>query len=202
MRLILIRHGETDWNSEYRVQGHCNLPLNSNGLLQAEAIAEALKDEPVEVIYSSPLSRALQTAETINRFHDKEIILDDRLKEMDLGEVDGLYYPSLKTTVPEFFHAWSTAPASVRWPGGESMPELQERIWHAVSGIIAYGYVDSVVLTSHFFSLLALLCSVLSLDLSNFRRLNIGVASISVIEFKEGNARLVSLNDICHLDNA
>ncbi len=199
MRLVLIRHGQTDWNKEYRVQGQADLSLNESGRAQAEAIASFLKDEPVEAIYSSPLARALETARVIERSHQIDTIADDKLRELDVGEVDGLYYPSLKTEYPDFFKAWTIDPASIRWPGGESLPELQERVWDAVQGIISRNHTRSVVITSHFFVLLTLLCKILDLSLSDFRKLNISVASISVVEFVGDKARLVSFNETCHL---
>ncbi len=200
MRLILVRHGQTDWNTEYRAQGQSDVLLNQAGEAQAEAIARALKGAPIEAIYSSPLSRAYQTAQAIGRFHEVNIMTDDRLKELDLGEMDGLYYPSLKTVAPDFFNIWTTDPASVTWPGGETLPELQRRIWDAVLSIISGNCNRCVVIASHFFSLLTLICQVLELNLSEFRRLNLSVASISSLEFVGEKGRLVSLNDTCHLD--
>ena len=200
MRLVLIRHGQTDWNKEYRVQGQADLPLNESGRAQAEATARFLQDEPLEVIYSSPLSRAYETALAITRFRKIDIITESRLKELDVGEADGLYYPNLKTKYPDFFRVWTTDPALIRWPGGESLPELQVRVWGVVQHIISQRHSESVAIISHFFVLLALLCKVFGLSLSDFRKLNIGVASISVVEFVDGKARLVSLNETCHLE--
>ncbi len=199
MRLILVRHGQTDWNMEYRAQGQSDVPLNPAGEAQAEAIARALKEEPVEAIYSSPLSRAYQTAQAIGRFHQAKIITDDRLKELDVGKMDGMYYPNLKTNAPDFFNIWTTDPASARWPGGETLPELQQRMWDAARSVISGDYSKSVVIASHFFSLLTLLCQILELSLSEFRRLNLSVASISEVEFAGEKGKLVYLNDTCHL---
>ncbi len=199
MRLVLVRHGQTDWNKEYRVQGHAGLPLNEAGLAQAEAIARMLKNEPVEAIYSSPLERAFQTAESISRHHDIDIIVRDGLKELNVGETDGLYYPDMQTSYPDFFNVWLKDPAMARWPGGESLPELQTKVWNAVENIASAGHEKSVVIASHFFALLTLLCKVLDMDLSSFRKLNLAVASISVVEFHEGKSRLISFNETCHL---
>ena len=199
MRLVLVRHGQTDWNKEYRVQGHGGLPLNEIGLAQAEAIAQMLQNEPVEAIYSSPLERAFQTAEAINRFHNIDIKINDNLKELDVGETDGIYYPGMKTSYPDFFKVWADDPAVARWPGGESLPELQTRVWRVVENIVAENCKELVVIASHFFALLTLICKILDMDLSNFRKLNLAVASISIIEFYDGKFRLVSFNETFHL---
>ncbi|MFO8101086.1 MAG: histidine phosphatase family protein [Dehalococcoidia bacterium] len=200
MRLILVRHGQTDWNTEYRAQGQSDVPLNDAGEAQAEAVARALRENPVSAIFSSPLSRAYRTAQAIRRFHEVDITADERLQELDLGDFDGRYYPSLETDAAEFFRLWNTDPPSARWPGGETLPELQRRVWEAVRDIISCNYPGSVVLTSHFFSLLTLLCRILELSLFEFRRLNLSVGSISLVELTGEKGKLLSLNDTCHLD--
>lgn len=200
MQLILIRHGQTDWNKEYRVQGQSNLPLNESGIVQAEAIAQALKDEKVEAIYSSPLSRAFGTAQAVSELHQVEITTITELQEMDVGETDGLYYPDLKTKYPDFFRLWTVDAPQARFPGGETLPELQERCWGAIQNIITKNHKDTIVVASHFFALLTILCKVLGLRLSDFRKLNISVASISKVEFNGNNTKLVSFNETCHLE--
>ena len=199
MQLILVRHGQTNWNKEYRVQGQADLPLNASGKAQADAIARALRHETIDAVYSSPLSRAFETAQAIDEFHQAGITTLDGLKELDTGETDGLYYPNLKKEYASFFEMWSTDARAARFPGGESLPELQERVWEAIQSIIASNHSNSVVVASHFFALLTLICRVLDLDLSDFRKLNISVASISKVEFLENKSRLVCFNETCHL---
>ncbi len=201
MQLILVRHGQTNWNKEYRVQGQADLPLNASGKAQAEAIGRALKNETVDAVYSSPLSRAFETAQAIDTFHQAGITTLDGLKELDVGETDGLYYPNLKKEYASFFELWSTDAKAARFPGGESLPELQKRVWEAIQSILDKNHSHSVVVASHFFALLTLICKVLDLGLSDFRKLNISVAGISKVEFLDGKARLVCFNETCHLDS-
>ena len=201
MRLILIRHGQTEWNREYRVQGQADPPLNETGKAQAEAIARALQHEPIRAIYSSPLSRALDTALAINRFHAVAVLPHEGLKELNVGETDGIYFPDLPMHYPDFFAQWKTSAASVRWPGGETLPELQDRVWRAVCEITAQTIEGSVVITSHLFALTSLLCKVLDLDLSGFRKLNLSVGSISEIEISGDRYRLIRFNETCHLSH-
>ncbi len=200
MKLILVRHGETEWNHLHRMQGLTDLPLTETGRAQAEAIATALKNEAVEVIYSSPLKRALETARIINRFHQVEIIPVEELKELNVGQLEGLYAEEMKARYSDFFQAWTTDPASTRMPGGESLPEVQERVWSAVTQIRQQNHLHPVILVSHFFSLIALFCKLLDLRLSDFRKLYLGVGSISRVEFNEDKAKLLSFNDTCHLE--
>ena len=105
----------------------------------------------------------------------------------------------MKIKHPEFILKWTTDAASARLPGGESLPELQERVWDVVQRILADNHSGSVVIVSHFFALLSIICKVLGLGLSEFRRFGISVASISMLEFNAGKVRLHSFNDTCHL---
>lgn len=200
MRLILVRHGQTDWNRDYRVQGQADPPLNETGRAQAETIAGALKGEPIEAIYSSPLLRAIDTARTINRFHGVPLIEHPALKELDTGEADGIYFPHLAERYPDFFRQWKADAASVRWPGGESMEELQARAWKVIEGITTGPPRGCIVITSHLFVLLGILCKALDLRLSNYRRLNLSIGAISEIEAADGRWRLLRFNETCHLE--
>ena len=201
MRLVLVRHGRTDWNREFRVQGHSDIPLNSTGKIQAEAISNALQGEKVGAVYSSPLSRAYWTAQAIARSHQVEVLTDDRLKELDVGTVDGLYYPRLKTDTPEFYNLWMADPASARWPNGESLSELDNRVWGFIDSINQNEWAGSVIIISHLFSIVTILCRVLGMDLAKFRNLNLSVASISIVELNSNQSQLKLFNDTCHLDS-
>ncbi|MFA4836855.1 MAG: histidine phosphatase family protein [Dehalococcoidia bacterium] len=200
MRLILVRHGETQWNREHRVQGQGDRPLNESGKKQAELIAIALHNERVEAIYTSPLRRALGTAEAINRFHRVAIKIIDGLKELDTGELDGVYASDMGVSHPEFFRIWMADAALARLPGGESLPELQERVWNSIQSILNNSHSNTVVVVSHLFAILSLFCKALDLNLSEFRRFGMNVGSVSILELSGSKARLVSFNDTCHLE--
>ena len=89
MIVYLMRHGQTDWNKEYRLQGATDIPLNEEGRRQAKEAAEKMRDIPFECVYSSPLIRAKETAQIISAFHDIPTVVDDRLKEMSFGIYEG-----------------------------------------------------------------------------------------------------------------
>jgi broad specificity phosphatase PhoE len=205
MRLILVRHGETDLNKQRRVQGLSNLGLNEKGKRQAEALAQALKNEKVDVIYSSPLRRALETAQAIGRFHRVRVVPLDGLKELDVGEVDGMTYDEMRIHHGEFFQKWMKDFTSVRLPGGGYIPELRDKCCAAIRGVVSreqmtYDNEDKVVVAvTHFFPILCIVCDTLGLDLSHCRRLRLDLASMSILEFNSLGAVLVSYNDICHL---
>ena len=209
MRLILVRHGATDWNQQRRVQGLSNLGLNETGRGQAEALAQSLKDVKVDAIYTSPLRRAQETARAISRFHQVEVVTIDGLKELDVGAVDGLTYEEMRIHHSEFFTKWMADFTSVRLPGGGTVPELRDQCCAAIQDIVKKqqpgrgeksGDEDKVVVAvTHFFPIMCIICNTLGLDLSYCRRLRLDVASMCTLELNPERAVLVSFNDTCHL---
>ncbi|KPJ53505.1 MAG: hypothetical protein AMJ37_01350 [Dehalococcoidia bacterium DG_18] len=201
MRLILVRHGETSWNQENRVLGHTEIELNEKGRKQAERLALALKDETLAAIYSSPLRRARETAEEIARFHGLEVVTDDGLKEVDAGELDGLTFQEMMERYGDFLKEWVKDEPSLRMPGGESIAELQQRTWPAVERMVRDHPDGIVILVSHAFAILSIICKAIGLSLSHFRRLRLSTASISILNFGGRGTSLVLFNDTCHLAN-
>ena len=209
MRLILVRHGATDWNQQRRVQGLSNLGLNETGKRQAEALAQALRNERVDAIYTSPLRRAQETARAISRFHQVEVVTLDGLKELDVGEIDGMTYEDMRVHHGEFFAKWMADFTSVRLPGGGTVPELRDQCCAAVKDILEKqrtvagekcGDEDRVVVAiTHYFPIMCIICDSLGMDLSYCRRLRLDVASMCTLDFHPERAVLVSFNDTCHL---
>jgi len=209
MKLILVRHGETDWNRTRRIQGISDLEMNDTGKKQAEALAQALRDMIVDAIYTSPLKRARDTANAIGRYHPVEIVTLLGLRELDAGEVDGLTYKEMAVQFGDFLEKWMTDCTSVRPPGGITLPELQEKVWAAIEEIIERQRPrenkrkkeeEGVVLAvTHFFPILSIICRAIGLDLSECRRLRLDLASMCTLDFSPSRTVLVSFNDTCHL---
>ena len=209
MKLILVRHGATKLNQERRIQGVSDLGLNETGKKQAEALARALKDVKVDIIYTSPLRRARETALAISRFHQVEVVTLDGLKELDVGEVDGMTYDEMRLHHSEFFTQWMSDFTSVRLPGGGTVPELRDRCCATIQDIVKREEAGTrekcddedkvVIAVTHFFPIICTVSDALGLDLFYCRRLRLDVASICTLEFNPGRAVLVSYNDTCHL---
>ena len=201
-KLILVRHGETERNSGARLQGgKSDLSLNDRGRKQARYLGLALKDEKLEAVYSSPLKRALDTAEAISAHHLLKVQTDPALAEIDMGFIDGLDLAQVKESQPDFWKRWREEDYSVALPGGESVRQVQQRAWGAVQGIISRHREGSVVIVSHAIALQTVITAILGAPLSSFTRLRLGVASITLFHIDEEKASLVSLNDTCHLMN-
>jgi broad specificity phosphatase PhoE len=201
MRLILVRHGETDWNRQLRMQGQSDIELNELGRRQVEALALALKEENIEAIYASPLRRALETAEAINRFHGVPIEVEEGLIEIDMGDIDEMTPEEVRVNYSSFWKQWVKADLnSLRFPQGESFVELQERTWAAIEGINRRHSSGTVAVVSHYIAIVNIICRALGLSLPQFRRLSpLGAAAISILDFEKKGITLSLFNDTCHL---
>jgi broad specificity phosphatase PhoE len=199
MRLILVRHGETDHNKGGVTLGRFDARLNERGLAQARAVATSFR-RPPDAIFASPLRRALYTAELVGAETGAPVSVEQQLIEMDVGEMEHLSLTELRERYPEFLRAWSSAGAAdARMPGGETLGEVQQRAWTAVQRMLeAYRYGEVVAVT-HNFVVLTIVCRAIGLPLGDFRRLRQALAAKTVIEFHEHGQTLVQLNDISHL---
>jgi broad specificity phosphatase PhoE len=200
-RILLIRHGETDWNRLGRFQGRSDLPLNQKGREQAQALALALKNESLAAIYSSPLLRALETAHSIKAFHPSVPLYEEEgLMEMDLGEFEGIEGHRWAEHYADFRKAWKQNPASVRMPGGESLQEVQTRAIGALWRIaMLYPPESTLLLCSHNFVILTILCRALEIPLDRFREMRQDTAALNIL-YLQGQQLVAKLvNDRSHL---
>jgi len=193
MKLILIRHGETLWNKEGRVQGTSDIELSDIGTNQAGLLASSLKNQRIEAIYSSPLKRALQTAQIINEFHSLRIHTYKELMEMDQGVFEGLSFKELMNDKKDFLKQWIADPASVKMPEGESLTELQDRAWSIMEHIISQDKNSLVV--SHNFTIAAILCRLRDISLSQFRSTCVDTASKTIVRIDDNLPTIELLND-------
>ena len=200
MRLLLIRHGETSHNASQIALGREDVPLNERGLLQAGSIGAALHSEPIAAIYSSPLQRATATAAPLAKSLDLKVEIEDGLIEMDVGEVENQTFAELAERYPDFLKEWrSDRVADLPMPGGESLRQVQQRAWVALEAIREKHSDETVATVSHNFVILTVLCRVMGIDLSGFRRLRHDLGAVSIVEFNDERTFLLSMNDRCHL---
>jgi broad specificity phosphatase PhoE len=203
LRLAIVRHAETGQNRDGIVQGRADNPLSDLGLKQAEAVGDYLGGRELSAVYTSPLTRARQTAEAIGARRGLTATVVPDLVEMDIGEMEGLTGPEFRQRFPDFLRAWmSEGAGTVPMPGGESLVEVQTRAWAAIEHIGSRSDGGTVAVVSHNFVVLSVLCRVLGLPLHHFRRMRHHVAGVSLVEWGGGQTRLLSFNDVCHLDRA
>ena len=143
--IYLARHGETTWNKDRRFQGQLDVELNDIGREQARALAEAAADHSFAAIYTSPLSRARETAEIVGEALGLEPRVDERLKEVDVGDWEGRYKAELIRDEPDAWQAFQQAGEDFRFPGGESLEQQQERVIAALVNITQRGDLPALV---------------------------------------------------------
>ena len=147
--IILIRHGETEWNSQRRMQGHSNSDLSSVGQAQIQALGQWMKNVPFNHIYSSDSLRAKQTAEAITQFSGHELKIDLRLREKNLGVFEGLTSEEARERHPEVFRLFKTAGSKYVIDEGESTQQLQDRALEIVEEIRIKHPEERVLLVTH-----------------------------------------------------
>ena len=148
-QLLLIRHGETTWNAEHRIQGQLDIPLSPLGVLQSARLAECLANEPIDAVYSSGQSRAWLTAAPLAARLGLEVIAEPRLRERSFGIFEGLTLDEVAERYPPEFKKWRERDPAWRPEGGESGQQLIDRVLSAVSDIGMKHPSQTVVLVSH-----------------------------------------------------
>jgi len=147
--IILIRHGETDWNIEGRYQGQADPPLNSNGTQQAEELAKSLQNAGLDVLYTSPLQRAKQTADILSKKLMLPVIDEPRLMEIHQGDWQTRLRSEIQNLYPDLFLDWEIDPWKVTPPGGEHLSEVQKRVYSAIDDILQNNDQKKIGLVTH-----------------------------------------------------
>jgi broad specificity phosphatase PhoE len=200
MEAWLVRHGESTWNHARRFQGAQDAELSARGYEQAEALAAQLVDEEMEAIYTSPLQRARDTAAACGaRLGLRPVPLDD-LREVGLGDWEGLAVETVVERYGDHYWRWLTAPADHPPSGGEPLDRLQTRIRGALDMIRARHPEGRVLVVTHGGAIAAFLCGCLGLGLNAVWRVRIDNAAVTRIVLPAG--RLLALNDTTHLARA
>ncbi|MDO4785656.1 MAG: histidine phosphatase family protein [Fretibacterium sp.] len=197
-RIVLVRHGMTDWNRDYRFQGRTDVPLNDEGRAQAARLAARLASWPMEVVYSSPLQRALGTAQALAEPHDRTPVTLDGLAEVNFGAWEGCSVLGLKKTRPDAFGMWMRDPFFNMPPGAEDWTSIRGRVASAVERILE-GPQERIAIVSHGGIVRVLYAVLVGLDPHTVWRLRVHNCSVSGVEIREDGASLVFSNDDLHL---
>ena len=201
MKLLLARHGETDWNVQGRSQGHSDIPLNHHGLAQAKHLADRLSEIALAGVYCSDLSRAYETARRVAEGREGLTPqVDARLRELGLGVWEGLHASEIESSYAQERREWMASPATFRASGGETLIEVQGRMGAALDDIVsAHGPDDVLLVVSHGYALIAWLCGVLGTPLDRFRHIWLDPTGVSEV-MRLGERWIVrGLNDRSHL---
>ncbi len=202
--LLLARHGETEWNAIRRVQGWTDIPLSQRGQAQADALAERLARMPIDAVYASDLSRAMQTAAPAAARHGLDVQPLSDFREKGFGDWEGLTQTDLERDYPDLWHRYhARQDLEARVPGGETWPQVHARISAVLQRILADypGPDETVLLVGHGGSARVLILEALQAPLPTLLHLHLDNASLSRLDFKTpADGRVLLLNDTSHLE--
>ena len=209
IELLLIRHGETEWNAERRLQGHSDIPLNQTGMHQATALGAALQHEKLDVIISSDLLRAQQTARAIGRFQDQDIITDPMWRERCYGGFESLLYSDIAARFPMEYAAWQAHDVDAHFPEGERKGETIRQFQHRIAGAVQKlfklaahsqsGGTSKIAVVAHGGVLECIYRIALNLELDAPREVSMLNASINRFTLMDEQLRLTLWGDVRHL---
>jgi len=210
-RILAIRHGETAWNVDTRIQGQLNIGLNNTGLWQAQQVGKALADEPIAAIYSSDLDRAFTTAESIAQSNHALISTPRQtgivqphtgLRERHFGHFEGMTWAEIEDKWPSDAHLWRSRDPHWAPQGGESLVVLNERIAQCVHAIASQHLGEQIVLVAHGGVLDVLYRLATGQSTQAPRTWHLGNAAINRLLWTPEGLRLVGWGDVAHLQEA
>lgn len=198
-RLILVRHGRTEWNRVERFRGRTDIELDAVGIRQAEATAERLSSWSIAAIYSSPLRRALVTANIVAQRCNLEVQPLHGVIDINYGDWHGLSPEEAAAKDSRLFSMWLASPHLVRFPHGESLGDVRKRCSLAVNGLVHKHTEETFVVVSHKVVCQMIVLELLGLDSAFFWRIAQDVCAINIFEIRNDIPSVVLLNDTCHL---
>ena len=199
-RIFMVRHGSTQLSAEDRFAGAVDVELSSNGIFQAERLAERLADDSISAVYCSPMLRTIHTATILARLHNLPVIQRDGLREINHGHWEGMRRADVEAQFPEEYAAWEEDPFTFAPQGGEAGVNVIARALPVVREIVLEHRGQNVLVVSHKATLRLLISSLLGFDMRGYRdRLDQSPACLNVLDFKNPvRARLMLFNDISH----
>ncbi len=200
-RITAIRHGETAWNVDTRIQGQLDISLNARGQWQAEQAAIALQDEPIDAIISSDLARAFETALAVARPHGLHVQVDRGLREREFGIFQGKTFAEIEAQMPEQALLWRKRVPDFAPEGGESLLVFRERVQQCLQALVAQHMGQHIVIASHGGVMDILYREATGLELQAPRTWQLGNASINRVLFNGEHFSLVGWSDTSHLSS-
>ncbi len=197
----LVRHGQTVWNTLGKTQGHGDSPLTNLGVSQAENLGEALKDFPIDIVYSSDLGRAVQTAEIISEKLGKKSVPTPLLREMGFGIWEGMQLKKIEETYPEKFNLWRHSPDKLEIEGGETLNHILDRQKQLIEELNNKYENKHILLVSHSVTVRVMLLHFLDSSVKNLYRIKIDNTALNIVEYRNYGPVVIKINDTTHLNN-
>jgi phosphoserine phosphatase len=196
-KILLLRHGETNWNTADRLQGQRDIPLNSTGCRQAQAVADHLSTTTINRAYSSPLLRASKTAQILLGDRAVALNLVPDLQEVNHGDWEGRTNAELQITHPYEYYLWKNNPLACRKPNGETIEELADRAvrsWQTIVQESTTAGCQTVLVVAHKVTIQTILCHIHGLDLEHFWDFPQDNCAVNIIHYRNGSPRLRNTN--------
>lgn len=198
--IIIIRHGETEWNKTGRFQGHSDVPLSAEGRAQAAALGKNLVVDHVDAIYASDLTRAMETAAPLAQRFGLEVISDPLLRELNFGSWEGRNFNDVNAENPDAMKTFYNDPERVNIPDSEPFPEFQRRVARRVREIVAQERGKRIVIVSHGASIRILFADILSMPIRSIWHVSQLNTAVNKVRFEDDGFAVVTLmNDTSHL---
>ncbi len=181
-RILMVRHGETEYNNSNRFAGQGDINLNEKGFRQVEKLRERLASEKIDTVYASDLRRARITAEMVVSGRGLQVIECPELREINYGEIEGLTYAEIRQKYPLLVEKIHTADLTMTFPGGESLREFTERVVSFKERLVRHRASENIFIAAHGGPLRTLIISLLGIGQECWRQLRIDNASLSIID--------------------
>jgi broad specificity phosphatase PhoE len=199
-QILLVRHGQTEWNRIERFRGHIDIPLNQVGLQQADLTANWIADRwAVSAIYSSPLSRAFQTAEAIAKEFSLKVNAYPNLIDLNFGAWQGKTPEDVQFVWPEIYTAWLANPQNVRIPDGETIDELRTRTRKAIQELVRNHPEETIVLVAHTDVNRSILLNARNWPTSRIWEIRQNNCAINILYASDSQLRVIAVNQTEHL---
>lgn len=198
-KVYVVRHGQTAWNLEEVFRGRMDIPLDETGKKEVHLAGEALKDQTLHAVYSSPLSRSMETAENIAKFHNLPVTPLEAIIDISYGDWEGVSLQKVREKFPELYALWLREPHKVRFPNGETLNEVRLRTLGAIENLVAKHQQETIALVSHRVPNKVICCALLGLDNGHFWRIQQDTASTNLFVYKNEQWIVSFLNDTSYL---
>jgi broad specificity phosphatase PhoE len=199
MRILLLRHAETEWNRERRFQGWRDVPLSATGREQAESAARLLAAARIDAVWSSPLARARDTAAIIAAPHRLAVQESEAFREMGFGDWEGLTRDEVRERFPDAHRAWAETPHEAAWPGAETLAAVRARALAGLEALRAAHTGQTICLVSHGITGRILILEALGLGPDRLWSFHLSSTGISELEFRDDWTTLHRMNSLIHL---
>ncbi|NQW57411.1 MAG: histidine phosphatase family protein [Polynucleobacter sp.] len=199
--ILLVRHGETDWNRAKRLQGHLDISLNQEGITQANRLGKSLVNEPIDIAYSSDLSRAFDTAQAILAQRSIPHFIDQSLRERCYGEIQGMTYAQIEAELPDNHRAWHSRDPDFQPKNGESLRQFYQRVEAGMLQIAKAHLGQTILVVAHGGILDCMFRLASGISIEDQMKVDLLNTSLNRLQYDGQKFQIKTWADLSHLEN-